>query len=303
MRKTTLPIFLSLTALTTLSLIYLHQVTSVKSAAATNIVISEIMVRGSSANDEFIELYNPTSSPVDLAGWRLTKKPQDGSPETSLVASLSGTIPSNGFFLITHDESFASPSADLVYSSGVIADDNTLSLFSDSGTTLVDKVGFGTALDTETTAAATPSSGQSLERKANSSSTPQSMSSGVDINMGNAEDTNNNGDDFVVRDVPQPQNSQSDIEPEATPSPTATPSATPTATPSASPTAQPTPTATPSATPTSIPSATPTSSPSATPSSAPNPFFGLNISCQIRVRTLNFGFFRISFPQLFCTLK
>ena len=57
MRKTALPIFLSLTALTTLSLIYLHQVTSVKSAAATNIVISEIMVRGSSANDEFIELY------------------------------------------------------------------------------------------------------------------------------------------------------------------------------------------------------------------------------------------------------
>ncbi|WP_052350555.1 choice-of-anchor A family protein, partial [Paenibacillus gorillae] len=60
-------------------------------------------------------------------------------------------------------------------------------------------------------------------------------------------------------------------EPEATPTPTATPEATPTATPEATPTATPetTPTATPEATPTATPETTPTATPEATPTATP----------------------------------
>ncbi len=52
-----------------------------------HILISEIMA-GSDANsnDEFIELYNPTSNPIDLTGWSIKKKSSSGS-ESTLVSS------------------------------------------------------------------------------------------------------------------------------------------------------------------------------------------------------------------------
>lgn len=307
MRKIALPIFLSLTALVTISLIYLHQVTSVKSAAATHIVISEIQISGSTdANDEFVELYNPTDSAVDLSGWRLTRKNSAGT-QSNIVSSMSGNIPARGYFLVAHPDYDGSVNPDLEYSatsSGIVANGSVL-LYSDAGVTVVDKVGMGTATDFEASTAAVPDDDQSIERKANSSSTTDSMSTEADMNSGNGEDSNNNLNDFILRTLTDPQNSLSALEPQASATPTASPSPSPSTTPTATPSA--TPTSTPSPTPTSSPSATPTSSPtsspSATPGATPNPFFGLNISCQVRVRTLNFGFFRISFPQLFCTLK
>lgn len=289
--KSGLPIYLTGFVFFIFALITLFKVTSVNSAEVEHIVISEVKVRGAaSANDEFIELYNPSSSDVDLTGWRLTKKPQDGSPQTSLIASLSGTIASHGFFLLTHDESPASSSADLIYSSGVIADNNTLSIYREDGTTLVDKVGFGTALDSEATSAAQPDPGQSIERKANSSSTPESMSTGTDQLMGNGEDTDNNLNDFIIRTSPDPQNSQSALEPEATAS--ASPSAAPTEVPT------PTPTASPSAIPTATPSASPTSTPSASPT--PHIFHRLKLVCSPRIIVINFGFFTFNFPDFTC---
>lgn len=282
----------------TITFITLYQASKVSSANVEHLVISEIKVRSIlSANDEFIELYNPSLSTIDLTSWRLTKKPQDGSPETNLIASMSGTIPTHGFFLITHDQSPASASADLIYSSGVLADNNTISLYGSNGTTLVDKVGFGSASDSEATPAAQPSPGQSLERKANSTSTPDSMNTGVDELMGNSEDSDNNLNDLVVRENPQPQNSLSDKEPVSTPSPT--PTETPTPTPTS------TPSATPSFSPSASPSASPTSSPTASPSATPNPhpFSILRVSCSTQSITINFGFIKFTFPYFSCRLE
>ena len=43
-----------------------------KALAATSIVISEFRTRGpSGASDEFVEIYNPTSSQVNIGGWKL----------------------------------------------------------------------------------------------------------------------------------------------------------------------------------------------------------------------------------------
>src|SRR5688500_1207023 len=54
--------------------------------AATNIVISEFRTRGpGSASDEFVEIYNPTSSAVLLTGWKIRKSSGCGGTLADLV--------------------------------------------------------------------------------------------------------------------------------------------------------------------------------------------------------------------------
>lgn len=271
----------------------MRQATQVASATASQIVISEIKKGGESARDEFVELYNPTGQSISLEGWRLTRKTAAGTSESNLVASMSGSIVPGGYFLITHPEN-TSIQADLVYSaaSQSVTDNNTILLYSDAGDTLVDKVGMGEATDSETSPAANPADGQSIERKANTSSTVESMTNGDDINTGNGEDTDNNSSDFILRTTAQPQNTQSTPEasgddpiqspspspvtspeptPAATPNPTPTPEASPTPTPVPTPTLQPSPTPQVTPSPEPTPMATPTPSPTEVPSPSPTP--------------------------------
>ncbi|TSD01943.1 MAG: hypothetical protein Athens071426_605, partial [Parcubacteria group bacterium Athens0714_26] len=50
-----------------------------------SVVISELKLSGSSATDEFIEIYNRTSNPIDITNWKLTALSQTGSA-TDLVS-------------------------------------------------------------------------------------------------------------------------------------------------------------------------------------------------------------------------
>lgn len=65
-----------------------------------DVVINEIAWAGTAAdsNDEWIELYNPTSQSVDLSGWSIT---DDG---TTVYTIPTGTIPARGYFLIEDKE-------------------------------------------------------------------------------------------------------------------------------------------------------------------------------------------------------
>lgn len=266
-----LAIFVGLTVVA-----FSKQPSQVMSAIADHVVISEIQTIGDFARDEFVELYNPTDNPVDLSGWRLSRLSSGGS-ETNLVASMAGTIPAHGYFLITHPENnIIEP--DMVYSasSSSITANNTVLLYSDAGSTVIDKVGMGLeAFDPEATAAADPAENQSIERKANFDSTVSSMTTGSDQLAGNGEDSDDNGQDFILRAVSDPQNSQSPIEPQptstATPEPTQTPTPEPTETPEPTMTPIPEPTATPTPEPTATPepTSTPTPEPTATPTPEP----------------------------------
>ena len=70
------------------------------SSAADYVVISEIQIDGESSSDDFIELYNPTSTEIDLANYRLVKVTSSGVSDTNISAFQSGdTIPAHGFFL------------------------------------------------------------------------------------------------------------------------------------------------------------------------------------------------------------
>lgn len=254
-------------------------------ASATHIVISEVEVgKTGAATDEFVELYNPTQSDINIDTWKLKRKTQTGA-ESDLVSTISGTIKSHGYFLFVPQTGYTgSASADQTYSvsDNSITDNNTILLYNNDST-LVDKVGFGTATDSEGAAETNPGAGTSRERQANSSSTSSTMGSGgIDEFNGNGEDTDNNANDFVLRSVPQPQNSASSLEPVPTQTPTntttipptstETPTTTVTSTPSETPTTTPTstPTDTPTVTPTTTPTDTPTTTPTQTPIESPS---------------------------------
>ena len=76
-----------------------------------DVVIHEVAWMGTQYSDwdEWVELYNATSSPVVLEGWTLTST-------GSVYVDLSGTIPARGFFLLERDDRAVSDlQADQVY--------------------------------------------------------------------------------------------------------------------------------------------------------------------------------------------
>ncbi|MDD5071739.1 MAG: lamin tail domain-containing protein [Patescibacteria group bacterium] len=182
-----------------------------------HLVISEIQIAGATATDEFVELYNPTSNLINLNGYRLSRKTGGGNPFNLLTTFPNVNLPAKSFFLITHPSGYdGAVSADAVYSTTQsIAADNTVILYSDAGETVIDKVGFGSASDFETAAyPENPAADQSLERKAAFSATAATMGSGGEHEwQGNGYDSDNNSNDFIVRSIPQPQNSFSPTEP------------------------------------------------------------------------------------------
>lgn len=107
------------------------------SAASPQVVINEVAWMGTtvSANDEWLELYNPTDSAVTLSGWTLN---DHGG---TLSIPLSGTIPSHGFYILerTDDTSLPGIQANEIYTGALTNSGADLQLKNSSGT-LVDEV-------------------------------------------------------------------------------------------------------------------------------------------------------------------
>lgn len=265
-------------------------VTTKVNALDTHVEISEVMVGKSGAStDEFVEIYNPATEDVNLSNWKLARKTTSGT-ESDLVSTISGTIKSHSYFLFTPQTGYTgSASADQTYTTNnSITNDNTILLYGNDGATVIDKVGFGEALDNETEAETNPSSGTSRERKANSLSTPATMAiGGLDEFMGNGQDTDNNANDFIARSIPQPQNSQSPTEPIPTITPTEEPSITPTTTISLTPT------------PTAIATPTLTVSPTSFPILQ---FPKFKTVCKTHIISLHTAFLHFHIPVTTCTL-
>ncbi len=64
-----------------------------------DVVINEVAWGGTEASgtDEWLELLNNTSSPIDLTGWKIID-------DVTTTYNLSGTIPANGYFLVEKTE-------------------------------------------------------------------------------------------------------------------------------------------------------------------------------------------------------
>lgn len=104
---------------------------------SADIAINEICWMGTetSANDEWIELYNNQSKEVDLTNWKLTSL--DGTPEIDL----SGKIAANGFFILerTDDDTIADIQADQIYK-GALGNQGELLQLIDAQGKIIDKI-------------------------------------------------------------------------------------------------------------------------------------------------------------------
>ena len=167
-----------------------------------HLVISEIQIGGENVYDEFIELYNPANLEINLDGWDLKRKTESGS-ESNVLNNIEGVISAYGYFLIIPRANCGDDNNENCYKKAVVGDDEytTNSFFADNNTVLlydcngvlVDRVGWGRAIDFEGEVINLDlENNKSLERKV----------------VGNViQDTDNNKDDFILRDDPLPQNS------------------------------------------------------------------------------------------------
>lgn len=190
---------------------FLARLGQVKSALVGHVVISEVQVIGQNgAEDEFVELHNPSGNPVVMNNWRLTKRSSTGASPLNIVDGLNGTIPAHGYYLLAHPDysGLATPDAFYTATSSGIPSSGSVTLYSDAGSTVVDLVGLGTSAMAEGAPVANPILGESVERKAKASSIrADMMPGGMDALEGNGEDSDSNTLDFIVRLTPQPQNS------------------------------------------------------------------------------------------------
>lgn len=115
-----------------------------------SIYISEVMWNGSIASsaDEWLELYNPTDSIMDIAGWKIF----DDVKNEMMVEILKGQIPAKGNFLISNNskdhifaggESVLNIDPDLIDSDASLSNDKFQISLRNSADKLIDTSGDG----------------------------------------------------------------------------------------------------------------------------------------------------------------
>src|SRR5436190_9379805 len=77
--------------------------TAPASAVSTSVVISEFRTRGpQGGNDEFVELYNVSSSPVAIGGWKINGSNNSAGTSTRVTITAGVTLQPGCFYLLTN---------------------------------------------------------------------------------------------------------------------------------------------------------------------------------------------------------
>ncbi|MBE6054716.1 MAG: LPXTG cell wall anchor domain-containing protein [Clostridium sartagoforme] len=186
-------------------------VKEVKAEVASYVVISEAYGgggnNGATYKQDFIELYNPTDTDIDLSGWKVEYASVAG--KFSQYTDLNGVIKANGYFLIQQaaGENKDGTSIDLPTPDATgklpMSGTNCKVRLTDNNGTVVDFVGIGTANESEGNK---PAKGMS-----NSLSVQRKDNDGSSLGETNGWDTNNNEADFYAKE-PTPRNSKYSLE-------------------------------------------------------------------------------------------
>jgi len=178
--------------------------TTIPPTIADHLVISEVYY--DSLNEtcsEFIELYNPKNEDINISGWKIATS----TSENDATIPTNSSIKSYGFYLIADDcwytgkDNSIWPEAN--YNEIItLGNDNGWVALKDNLGATVDTVGWGSATNYEGNQTVDVNEGKSLERKLGS----------LNPTAGNGRDSNNNLEDFIQRDSPEPQNSNSPAE-------------------------------------------------------------------------------------------
>jgi len=183
--------------------------------AGTSLVISEVYGAGGNSgaalDQDFVELYNPTSATIQLGGLSVQYRSATGTANPSGVVALSGSVAAHGHFLLglaSGSAGTALPTPDqvstnvnlsgttgtvfLANQTGALSAPATGSLVGNPA--VIDAVGFGTSNTYEGTVAPAPSTTASIARAADGT------------------DTDDNGKDFTAG-VPTPENAAGTGEP------------------------------------------------------------------------------------------
>lgn len=184
---------------------------------ATNIVISEFRFRGDDGgNDEFIELYNPTTLPIDISGWLIRGSNNVGTSSTRATIPAGTILQAGQYYLVAHTGYSGPTLPDLTYGTGITDDGGVAITLSDT-TTIIDQVGL--------------SAGSAYKEGTNQVALTTNVDRGYERRLGGSfdscEDTNDNFADFQLINPNNPQNrfspnSLCGVPATATPTPTNT---------------------------------------------------------------------------------
>jgi trimeric autotransporter adhesin len=183
---------------------------------------------GTGANDEFVELYNPTSAAIDLSGWFIQRRAAGGSAACWATLPAGASIAAGGFYLVggagyTASRYAGAPAADFVTTGTQIGGGSeSVLLVSSAGSctgtsAVIDAVSAGTITDPLASLELPPFpgglvDGTSIERKACYDSTGDAavttgmLTGGGHASWGNSERIGASNADFVLRAAPGPQN-------------------------------------------------------------------------------------------------
>lgn len=172
-------------------------------AISTTLVISQFQAGGATADDEFVEIHNVSSSPIDLNGYRIVYRSASGTNDVGPFAvwTTSTIIQPGQFYLIASTAYDGAATPDVTYNPGVCfcsmaAGGGGLAIRQGAQNTgtIIDSVGWGTASNIFVEGSTAPAPG-------NNNSDAR--------NQNGCRDTDNNLSDFFNSVPSAPRNTSS----------------------------------------------------------------------------------------------